>query len=179
MIPHFGDKYDAEALFSPDDALAAYGDGLPEGMPSAIILGFQTELHEAVRECADEPQSIIGSQKFYPLSDTVGFVPVNEYGVGAPIAATVTENVIAAGAETVLLLGGCAALDPEITPETAILPTQAIRDEGVSYHYLPPDTPATATPGLVECLDEVFTAANFSKRLADFLSLSVCECWHN
>lgn len=160
MIPHFGDLYDAEALFSPEDAVSAQGDGLPD-VPPAVILGYQDELHETVREQADKPITIVRSQRLYPLSESVGFVPVNELGIGAPVTATITENVLAAGAEVVVMLGGSAALQTEFEPDAALLPTRTVRDEGVSHHYLPPDEPVTATPELVDVIDDSFTAAEF------------------
>jgi hypothetical protein len=52
-IPHYGDKYDADALFSPSDAVEAQGDGLP-AVPPAVVLGYQVELTDAVRERSDD-----------------------------------------------------------------------------------------------------------------------------
>lgn len=71
---------------------------------------------------------------------------------------------IAAGARAVLMLGGCACLQPAYPPESALLPTETIRDEGVSYHYLPADEPVTATADLVAELDRELTAADFPTR---------------
>lgn len=160
MIPNYGDKYDAEALFSPQDAVAEQGDGLPD-VPPAVILGYQPELTDVVQEQAVSRTTIVRGQHMEQLSETVGYVPVHESGIGAPVSATITENVIAAGAETVVMLGGCAALQQEIAPDAAILPTDTIRDEGVSYHYVPPDVPVTATDSLVDCLDETLSHAGF------------------
>lgn len=159
-IPNFGDKYDAEALFSPEDALDATGDGLPE-VPPAMVLGYQQELTDHVRERANDPVTIVRSQRYFPVSDRVGYVPVHEWGIGAPISATVTENLVAAGAETVAMLGGGACLQSDVAPDAAILPTTTIRDEGASYHYVPPEDPVGATPELVDALDAELTAADF------------------
>lgn len=41
------------------------------------------------------------------------------------------------GAKKVLIYGSCGVLDSELAAGHFILPTQAYRDEGVSYHYLP------------------------------------------
>lgn len=160
MIPHHADKYDAEALFSPREAVAEQGGGLPD-VPAAVILGYQTELTEAVQERACSQLTIVRGQQMDQLSETVGYVPVHESGIGAPVSAIITENVIAAGAEVVVMLGGCAALQQDIAPDAAILPTDTIRDEGVSYHYLPADVPVTATSSLVDCLDETLSDAGF------------------
>lgn len=160
MIPHYGETYDAEALFSPEEAIDAQGDGLSD-IPPAVILGYQDTLHEAVRERADEPITVVRSQRLYPLSKSVGFVPVNESGIGAPVSATITENVLAAGAEVVVMLGGCAALQTEFAPDAALLPTRSVRDEGVSHHYVPQEESVMATPELVDAIDNAFTAVEF------------------
>lgn len=136
MIPNFGDKYDADALFSPSDAVAAQGDGLPD-VPPAVLLGYQSELTDAVRERSDDWVELVRGQGVDLLSEAVGYVAVHESGIGAPVTATVTENVIAAGAEAVVMLGGGAALQPDLAPDAAVLPTDAIRDEGVSHHSSP------------------------------------------
>lgn len=160
MIPNYGDKYGAEALLSPEEVVAEQGEGLPD-VPPAVILGFPAKLTEVVVERADAPTTIVRSQYLYPLTETVGYVPVTEHGFGAPIAAEVTENVIAAGAEAVVVLGGGAGLQSELSPDAAILPTSAIRDEGVSYHYVPDGEPVTPTASLVESLDDALTGAGF------------------
>lgn len=160
MIPNYGDKYDAPALFSPEQAVAEQGDGLPE-VPQAVVLGYQPELTEAVRARSDSRIEVVRSQSVYPLSGSVGYVPVHERGIGAPVTATVTENVVAAGAEVVVMLGGCAGLQPDVAPDAAVLPTAAIRDEGVSHHYLPPEEPLTATEPLVDSLEAALADAGF------------------
>lgn len=160
MIPNFEEKYGADAVFSPADALDAQGEGVVD-VPPAVILGYQDELTEAVRERASESVSLVGSQTLHRVSDAVGYVPVHEAGVGAPVSGIVTENVIAGGAEAVVMLGGCACLDPEIPPDAAILPTASIRDEGVSHHYLRGDGDVTAMPALVDELDDALAGAGF------------------
>ncbi len=159
MIPNYGDKYDAEALFDPTDALDSQGDGPPD-VPPGVVFGYQPALTEAVRERAEDPTTLVRSQRVYPISETVGYVPVHESGVGAPVTATVAENAIAAGAEAVVMLGGCAALQ-NVPPDAAILPTGSIRDEGVSYHYLPPEESLEPTTALVDTLDDPLSAAGF------------------
>ncbi|WP_254538048.1 phosphorylase family protein [Halomarina litorea] len=160
MIPNYGDKYGAEALFSPKEVIEMGGGGLPD-VPPAVVLGYQPKLTEFVEPRADSPVQIVRSQSLYPVTETVGYVPVHEWGTGAPISAMVTENVIAAGAEAVVLLGGAAGLQTDTPPEAAILPTDAIRDEGVSYHYVPDEVSVTPTASLVDNLDGALSEAGF------------------
>ncbi len=79
MIPNYESKYDAEALFSPQDAVAEQGDGLPD-VPPAVVLGYQTELTDVARERATSRTTVVRGQDVERLSETVGYVPVHESG---------------------------------------------------------------------------------------------------
>ncbi len=59
-------------------------------------------------------------------------------GVGAPLAAAVLEELIGLGGRRFVVCGGAGVLDSEIPAGATVLPTAAVRDEGTSYHYLPP-----------------------------------------
>ncbi|MFC7073723.1 nucleoside phosphorylase [Halovenus rubra] len=159
-IPNYDDKYTADALFSPIDAMDVQGQGVPD-VPPTVILGYQEALTAEVRDRASGVVDIVRSQQCYLLSDAVGYVPVHESGVGAPVTAMIVENVIAAGAGAVVMLGGCACLQTEISPHAAILPTETIRDEGVSYHYVPAEEGVVATEPLVDELETALSAAGF------------------
>ena len=56
-------------------------------------------------------------------------------GIGAPMAATGLEQIIALGAQCVIACGGAGVLESALEPGTVIIPTRALRDEGTSYHY--------------------------------------------
>ena len=58
--------------------------------------------------------------------------------LGAPQAARMLEILSAMGVEKFVVCGGAGTLDDSITGEKILLATSAVRDEGTSYHYLPP-----------------------------------------
>ena len=62
---------------------------------------------------------------------------VAEMPVGAPAAAIVLEQMLAVGVDTVVAVGSCGALT-HVDEGEFLLPVRALRDEGTSYHYLPP-----------------------------------------
>ncbi|MCF8008479.1 MAG: nucleoside phosphorylase [Halanaerobiales bacterium] len=59
-------------------------------------------------------------------------------GIGAPLAAGMLEEVIALGGRKFVACGGAGVLNKEITVGKLIVPNSAVRDEGVSYHYIKP-----------------------------------------
>ena len=58
--------------------------------------------------------------------------------VGAAQAASLLEEAIAFGCRKFIACGGCGVLESDIAAGHLIVISSAIRDEGVSYHYLPP-----------------------------------------
>ncbi|MDP9184844.1 MAG: nucleoside phosphorylase, partial [Actinomycetota bacterium] len=59
-------------------------------------------------------------------------------GVGAPLAGGFFEESMAHGCRRFMAVGTAGGLVPSLTLGHVIVPTFAIRDEGTSYHYLPP-----------------------------------------
>ena len=56
--------------------------------------------------------------------------------VGAPAAVNDLEDIHAMGCNKFIIFGNCGVLDKEIDDCAIIIPNEAIRDEGVSYHYI-------------------------------------------
>lgn len=65
-------------------------------------------------------------------------------GVGAPIAAGLLEEAIAFGCQKFIACGGCGVLEKDLAVGHLIVVSSAVRDEGTSYHYLPPDREVAA-----------------------------------
>lgn len=58
--------------------------------------------------------------------------------VGAPAAAQLLDWLIAYGVREIISGGSCGVL-ADIPENTFLVPFKALRDEGTSYHYLPPE----------------------------------------
>ena len=71
-------------------------------------------------------------------------------GLGAPYAASILDVAIALGCRKFLAFGSCGVLDKSIKRNQLIIPSSAIRDEGTSYHYIPPSREVMADPVLVK-----------------------------
>ena len=79
-------------------------------------------------------------------------------GVGAPLAAGFLEEIIACGCTRVVACGGAGVLDRAIPLGAIIIPTAAVRDEGISYHYLPASREVAADLAAVATLERVAAA---------------------
>ena len=65
--------------------------------------------------------------------------------VGAPAAVQILDFLIGCGVKYIISAGSCGALK-SYEENQFLIPTEALRDEGTSYHYLPPSR--TVTPDL-------------------------------
>jgi uridine phosphorylase len=80
-------------------------------------------------------------------------------GVGAPAAVSSLEIVISLGATQIIGCGGAGIVRPGFDVGHVIVPTGAIRDEGTSYHYAPPDVAVVPHPRALAAIDDVLTEA--------------------
>ncbi len=76
----------------------------------------------------------------YAIKKTKNRVAVMaNFGAGSPMVVSLAEEFFAMGARRLVLMTGGGSLQPDLNAGDIIVCRQAIRDEGVSYHYLPPD----------------------------------------
>ena len=90
--------------------------------------------------------SEIGPHPLYEIDVDGERLAVFHPGVGAPFAAALLDEAIARGCSKFVACGGAGVLDSDICVGHIIVPSSAIRDEGTSYHYLPPSREVAASP---------------------------------
>lgn len=73
-------------------------------------------------------------------------------GIGSALAAALLEEVIAFGCRKFIACGGCGVLEKDIALGHLIIVATAVRDEGASYHYLPPAREVEANKLAVETM---------------------------
>lgn len=118
-------------------------DMLPKTLPGkCVITFFRDALGKIVRE---NDCKILGH-----LHSEIVDIPIYEYRKNgqsialtmpfatAPGAAGTIEELHAMGCGAFLVCGGAGSLRSDLTVGKLILPAAAVRDEGTSYHYLPP-----------------------------------------
>jgi uridine phosphorylase len=127
-----------EAIYSPQHHIVKSAE-----VPERCVLCFFHDVIAALRERgAAVPVATLGSElgpnPVYRIEVAGEAVALVHPGVGAPMAAFFLEELIALGCTTFVACGGAGVLDREIAVGHLVVPTSAVRDEGTSYHYLPP-----------------------------------------
>ena len=122
----------------------------------AVLCFFQDVIEKVVREhdgrVLDHLVSEIGRNPIYELDYGGRRLAVVHPGVGAPLAAGFLEELIARGCRTFVACGGAGVLVPDVALGHVLVPTAAVRDEGTSYHYLPPAREVEPTHRVVEAI---------------------------
>jgi len=84
---------------------------------------------------------VVGKDRPFQCATAEGITIIN-FGMGSPGAATVMDLVSAINPKAVLFLGKCGGLKKRNQIGDLILPIAAIRGEGTSNDYFPPEVPA-------------------------------------
>ncbi|HZD10194.1 MAG TPA: DUF952 domain-containing protein [Candidatus Binatia bacterium] len=104
--------------------------------------------------------SEIGHNPLYEMNVDEKRLALFHPGVGAPLAAGFMEELIALGCRKFIICGGAGVLDGNLGVGHIIVPATAVRDEGTSYHYLPPAREVAANPEGVAAIEKVLQQDN-------------------
>jgi len=84
---------------------------------------------------------VVGEDKAMPNASANGITIIN-FGIGSPNAALIMDLLSAIDPHGVLFLGKCGGIKKKNELGDLILPIAAIRSDGTSNDYLPPEVPA-------------------------------------
>jgi len=143
-------------VFEPGNLLdgARRQKGLPERrVPAGCLLDMDGELLDrlvASERAALDPTWPCFHTKLYRWKTRDLEVGVVGGTVGAPFAVLVAEELFASGCEALVSISSAGLVASDAQPPLFVLIERALRDEGTSYHYLPPARYAEADVALTE-----------------------------
>lgn len=169
-IPNVPKKIDSEALFRPADFLAYLGRiGIAVShrpAPDAVILSYQKSLSEHVLQTypCERAKGYFGRFIHYiDLPDSTRSIAIAaDFGVGAPAAAVMLEELIAWGVKEFVSMGLAGSLSEDLPPGSLVVCDGAFRDEGTSHHYIGGDVPVQPDPALTGRLEVALGDAGLS-----------------
>lgn len=155
-FPNFEGKHAHDPFISPQDFVdyARREGRLPDfDPPQGAIVCYQPSLMRHVLETEAVESLEILPGGLHLLRRTGGRIAVSGgFGIGAPTAGAVVEEMIALGITRFANIGTAGGLQRDQRIGDVVVCSGAIRDEGVSHHYLPPAKYAEPSAALTEGL---------------------------
>ena len=145
---------DRKALIDPQEQFRPIA-----GFPEICVMAFSAHIVEKCLEryggeqIADVP-FCTGRVPIYRVAIDGTEVALSMPHVGGPAASAFIEEVWPRGGKYFVFFGAAGVLDRNIPLNSFILPTAAVRDEGLSYHYLPPAEEVTLDAACVAACRE-------------------------
>ena len=99
--------------------------------------------------------SEMGRHPLYEMDADGRRLAVFQPGLTAPFAAAMLEEVICMGSRKFVACGGAGVLIPNVHCGHVIVPSAAVRDEGTSYHYMPPGREVEPSPEALAAIEAV------------------------
>lgn len=121
--------------------------GLPVGgvSPAVITCGDPARASR-IAAAMDGAQLLAEKREYRAFRGTYHGLPVTvcSHGVGAPGAAIAFEELIAAGAQTIIRVGTCGGLQPDLDAGQVVIATAAVQHTGLVRELVPEGFPAVA-----------------------------------
>jgi len=157
-FPNLPEKHDSEPLVTPE-AHTEYRQSQAEGdvadPPEAVVIYYSRGLMEYLTESYEGETVDHYYGELFLFADTDREVGVlGNFGIGAPTTAMLVDELIADGVEALLSVGFAGCLDDSIEMGEFIVCDKAIRDEGVSHHYVESEKYARASESLTAHTEE-------------------------
>jgi uridine phosphorylase len=153
--PNFEVKHAHDAVFHPQDLIAYVrkARGLPEiAPPHGMIYCYEQSFFRQL--LVQEENEAIGPG-IHVLKQTAGRIGIcGGFGIGAPAATSILEVCVALGVREFLSIGTAGALQTSSQIGDLIVCSRAIRDEGVSHHYVATEKYAYPSPALTQRLHQ-------------------------
>jgi len=169
-LPLLDHPLDQPTAFRPEDLVAAVrlerGRGIAP-VPAVCVLEFDGDLTDKLLErgelarCEQWPCFHTTMWRWESDGRACGIVART---IGGPYTVLVAEQLAVCGAKLIVGLASAGRLTPTLPLPALVLADEAIRDEGTSYHYLPPADTVEATPGPLKRLGESLRAVGLPFR---------------
>ena len=155
-------KYGAASVFRPENLLreARRQRAIPDAdVPAVCALDPDGDIVRALRR-AGASRRAAGWACYHTEMEvtehagiTIGIVG---FAVGAPFAVLVAEQLFVSGCRLLISVTSAGQIVAQGPPPYFVVIDRALRDEGTSYHYLPPSEFAEADPALArDCAEGI------------------------
>ena len=165
--------YDQPSVFTAVNLLreARRQKGVPNGyVPEVCVLDPDGDIvrHlKATGQARRDPHWACYHTDLYDFKHEGQTFGVIGCAIGASFAVLVAEELFASGCRLLISVTSSGQIVPQGEPPYFVLIERALRDEGTSYHYLPPDEYARLQPALHKRLGDAFDALGIPVHAGD------------
>ena len=159
-------RYDKPSLFVPENLIreAKRQKSIPDGhVPAICILDPDGDIVRNLRatnRASLNPYWACYHTELYDFArDGIDYGIVG-CAVGASFAVLVAEELFASGCQLLVSMTSSGQVKSTRKPPFFVMIERALRDEGTSYHYLPPSDYATADHDLLDLLESAFSESS-------------------
>jgi nucleoside phosphorylase len=160
--PQTPDKWRDQSLSGPDDFIGwAVRSGFDPGpAPTAVVFTYDPMLTAHLRsqpERFSDAPNLAGNGTSFATGPDHARVWVSCTGVGPSPCTMELENLHYLGCRQFLSIGIAGGINPSLSAGDLVLLTSALRDDGLSQHYLPDARYATPSESLTKRLRDALT----------------------
>jgi uridine phosphorylase len=135
------------------------GLGPGEPAPERAVLCYEPSLIEHLKAAYRlSPMPGILGTYLYRLPDDPTLAVGGGFGIGAPVAVAILEELVALGCRRFVSVGTAGSLQPDLAVGQLVVCDRAVRDEGTSHHYVAAGEYADASGPLTLRLEEALGA---------------------
>lgn len=155
-------------------------DNSDEIVKASILTKGQKRLHKIaiayfkkeLTDILENREDVKEYSEIYVCGEKIKIYEMNIFGInvilyktliGGPAAVSMMEELHARGVEKFIIFGSCGELTNDLKKGSFMIPTEALRDEGTSYHYLPASEFVNVKSA--ELLEEIFKKNNINYEL--------------
>jgi uridine phosphorylase len=167
VLPH---PVDAPTAFTPDSLIAAVRAERNlscEPVPPVCLLEFDGDLTDwlvSTGRARPWKSWACFHTTMYTLDVDGAHCGIVARTIGGPYAVLVAEQLKVAGARVVLGLTSAGRVSGSLPVPSLVIPVQAIRDEGTSFHYVPARQSVHADARLAKVLEEELSSVGIPVR---------------
>lgn len=128
----------------------------PGDLPETVLLPGDPARAGRIAATWESSRPVADHREFRSFTGRVRGVPIGvvSTGIGGPAMAIAVEELAAAGVRTLIRVGSCGVVDPELEGCEVAISLASARFETVSRAYAPPAFPAVADPEVYRALVE-------------------------
>ena len=152
-FPNYPDKTKLGSILTAED-IVAYRRRLghmPKIVPDGALFCLERGLPHRLRWRIPVRKAGSMNSDLYQVKKA-NVTVLTSFGGGSPMVMELAEELAAMGSKRMLLMTWGGTLQPDLKPGDIVVCNRAIRDDGASQHYLPPEKYIQADEKLVERL---------------------------